>query len=130
MIKIKSSLTNDNLLKKALTKMGLTFEEGNFKITQYGQTEKAQIKFENALGLQKQEDGTWSLVGDPYHCSNQKLRKYYGHTNLFNTEVQTAYTVVETKQKMEEMNFVCTENEQGNVGQNQKIKMVFQYLGG
>jgi hypothetical protein len=128
-VKVQTSIKNDSLLKKSLKRMGLYFEEGEFQITQYGTTEKAQIKFENALGLQKQQDGTWSLVGDPYHCNNKKLRAYYRNTSQFNQELKVAYSILDTTKQLEGMNFACTENAQGSVGPNGKIKMVFNYLG-
>jgi hypothetical protein len=123
---VKVNVTNDRFLKQALAKMGLQFEEGNFRITQYGKTENAEIKFENALGLQKQKDGTWMLVGDPYHCQNKKLRSYYGNQN-FSKDLGIQYTLVETKEKLESMNFECVENSQGTVGKNGKIRMLYNY---
>ena len=128
MIKAKINISNDSILKRSLTKMGLTFEEGNFAISQYGQKETAQLKFENALGIQKQKDGTWMMVGDPYHCKNQKLRQYYGNQAKFDTELKTAYTIIETTEQLESMNFTCVENAEGTVNSSGKIRLVFQSL--
>lgn len=108
--------------------MGLKFEEGSFKITQYGRTEKADIKFENALGLQKQQDGSWMLVGDPYHCQNQKLRNYYGKQAQFDKDLKISYAITEAKEQLEQMNFQCVENEAGTVGPSGKIRVIFQSL--
>jgi hypothetical protein len=57
--------------------MGLEVQEGNFTIKQYGRSEQAELKVDDAVGLCKQQDGTWSMVGDFYHSHNTKLRQYY-----------------------------------------------------
>jgi hypothetical protein len=105
--------------------MGLDFSEGNFTITQYGTSEKAELKLDNAVGLSQQEDGTFSMVGDFYHSHNQKLRKYYGRNNQFTTDLGTAYAVEEAKTRLEEQNFFCSENEEGVVGEDGLIRMTF-----
>ena len=113
-------------VKKALTRMGLTFTEGDHKITQYGTTEKAQIKLDDAVGLSRQEDGTWAMVGDFYHSRNQNLRKYYGHTEGFNADLGTSYAVEQAKGQLEEQQFYCSENEEAKTGQDGLIRMVFE----
>lgn len=124
--KVKTKLSSMETLKKALTRMGLDFAEGDHTITQYGTTEKAEIKLDNAVGFSRQEDGTFSMVGDFWHSKNPKLRKYYGKNKLFEEEVSTAYAVEEVKDKLEAQNFFCTSNAEAEVGQDGLITMTFE----
>jgi len=124
--KIQTKLREKDYLKKALTRMGLTFEEGSFTITQYGTTSKAEIRLDNAVGLALQEDGTYSMVGDFYHSRNSKLNRYYGNNAKFTEELSTAYAVEQTKGSLEEQQFFCSENEAGKVGSDGMIRMVFE----
>jgi hypothetical protein len=123
--KVKTKLSNKEYLKKALGRMGLTFEEGNHTITQYGTSEAAQIKLDNAVGFSVQKDGTFAMVGDFYHSNNPKLRKYYSKTNLFNSDLTTAYAVEEATSRLEEQSFFCSENEAAEVSEDGLIRMVF-----
>ena len=125
--KVKTEIKDQALLEKALKQLGWKYETGNFKVTQYGTTEKAEIKFENALGLSRQEDGTWAMVGDPFHCSGP-MRKYYGKGDVFARDLSTAYSVVEAKDKLEDQGFECIENENAVVGPDGKITMTYQSL--
>jgi len=106
--------------------MGMAFQEGEFTITQYGRSEKAEIKVEDALGFQCQKDGTWAMVGDFYHCQKENLRKYYTNTNIFQRDIQTAYSVVEATEALEGQNFTCVENSGGTVGKDGMVRMVFE----
>ena len=123
--KVKTSVKNKDLLKKALNRLGWAFEEGNFTITQYGTSSKAELKFSDAVGMSLQEDGTWSLVGDPYH-DRGSLHKYYAKEKEFARDLGSAYAVTEASEALEEQNFYCVENEKGVVGPDGKIRMVFQ----
>ena len=38
-VRVKTSIKNRSMLKKALTKMGLSFKEGSYTISQYGSSE-------------------------------------------------------------------------------------------
>jgi hypothetical protein len=123
--KVKTKLTNKDYLKKALDRMGLDFAEGSHSITQYGTTEKAEIKLDNAVGFSEQKDGTYAMVGDFYHSHNPKLRKYYGNNAQFNRDLSTAYAIEEAKSRLEEQNFFCAENEEAEVGDDGLIRMTF-----
>lgn len=127
--KVKTTVKNTEYVKKALERMGLQYEEGNFTIRQYGQQEKAEIRLAGSVGLSRQADGTWAMVGDPYHVrrgeKNGKLREYYGKANQFAQELGAAYAVEETKGELENHQFFCTENEEAQVGADGKIRMVF-----
>jgi len=81
---IKTSLNNGHYLKEALTKLGFTFteaEEGKKLITKghYGVNEQVDIRiegngtsnFDGAVGFRKQEDGTYTAVGDFYGLRTQ-----------------------------------------------------------
>lgn len=124
--KVTTKLRDKEILKKALTRMGLEYKEGEFTITQYGTSSKAEIKLDNAVGLAVQEDGTYSMVGDFYHSHNSKLRKYYGKTNQFAADLSTAYAIEEASTRLEEQQFYCSENAEGQVGEDGLITMVFE----
>ena len=72
-----------------------------------------------------EKDGTWTLVGDPYH-DNGKLKKYYGKEKQFARDLGSAYAISEATESLEEQNFYCIENEKGVVGADGRIRMVFQ----
>jgi len=127
--KIKTSMKNIEYVKAALKRLDFTYEEGKFVIRQYGQSETAQIRLAEAVGLARQKDGTWAMIGDVYHVrsneKNSKLRNYYSHNDQFQQDLSTAYAIEETKSELESAQFFCTENEQAVVGQDGKITMVF-----
>ena len=123
--KVKTKLRELDYIKKALSRMGLEFQEGNHTIKQYGTSEKAEIKLDDAVGLSRQEDGTWAMVGDFYHSRNQGLRKYYGNNNGFNTDLGTNYAIEQAKGQLEEQQFFCSENEEGKVGSDGMIRMTY-----
>jgi hypothetical protein len=106
--------------------MGLTFNEGNFTITQYGKSSKAEIKFDEAVGLSQQKDGTWMMVGDFYHSNNSKLRCYYGNQNKFKQDIQVAYSIEEANDVLESQGFSCIENAEGKINNRQVVRMVYE----
>lgn len=124
--KIKTKLASTEHLKKALTRMGYTFNEGNHTITQYGKSEKAEIKLDNAVGFSRQADGTFAMVGDFWHSKQQSLKKYYGKVDQFNQDLSTSYAIEETKSNLEAANFFCTANEAAEAGQDGLITMTFE----
>lgn len=126
--RVRTKLTSREYVKKALERMGLSVEEGNFTISQYGTSEKAEIRIDKAVGLQRQKDGTWSMVGDFYHADRNKLRKYYGSTGnkKFTKELSTGYAVEQSKGELTNNHFYCSSNAEGKVGADGKIRMVFE----
>lgn len=124
--KIKTKLRDRAMIKKALGRMGLSFEEGEFNIARYGKSETAQIKLNKDVGLSVQKDGTWAMVGDFYYSSNQKLKRYYNNNAQFNSDLSTAYAIEEAKETLTSQQFFCTENEEGNVGEDGLIRLVFE----
>lgn len=124
--KVQTKLRDLEILKKALTRMGLSFEEGKHTIKQYGKSEKAEIKLDSAVGLSVQNDGTYAMVGDFYHSSSNKLRKYYGRTTNFTADLSTAYAVEEATTRLEDQQFYCSENAEATVGEDGLITMVFE----
>ena len=137
--KCKTEVKDRSLLKKALTHLGWEFTEGNFEVTQYGSTEKAEIILakdntvagRNAVGLSLQEDGTWAMVGDPYHAPhNSPIAKYYRKEKEFADALAVAYTVVDAKERLEEQGFEAVDNEGGVVGPDGKIRMTYQRVMG
>lgn len=115
-VRVRSKVKNINFLKKALQRIGLNFVEENFIVNQYNQTEEAQICLDpknKSVGLQLQSDGTWSLVGDPYHAPHSsKIYSYYGKNEKFVKDLQLAYLVEESNDKLKQLGFECIENEQ------------------
>jgi len=124
--KVTTKLRDKEILKKALTRMGLEFQEGDHTITQYGTSSKAEIKLDNAVGLAVQKDGTYAMVGDFYHSRNRKLSKYYGKTKQFASDLSTAYAIEEATTRLEEQQFYCSENAEGEVGEDGMITMCFE----
>jgi hypothetical protein len=123
--KIKLQLTEQDILVKALQRMGFTPEQGQFKISQYGQTSEAEVRVGTSVGFAKQKDGTFSMVGDFYH-SNGKLKEYYNQNDKFQQDLNVAYGIEDAKQKLEDlgMGFEIAENEQGVIGKDGMIRMV------
>lgn len=123
--KIKLQLTDQNILVKALQRMGFNPEVGSFKISQYGQSDTANIKVGANVGLAKQADGTYSMIGDFYH-STGKLKEYYGKSEKFQQDLSVAYGIEDAKQKLEDlgMGFEIEENAEGVIGKDGMIRMV------
>jgi len=126
--KVTTKISDVDALKKALTRMGLEFQEGDFEITQYGTTEKAELRLDDAVGFSKQKDGTFAMVGDFWHSKNPKLKKYYSNTGTFSKEMENAYAIEETILRMEEQQFDCVENMDSQVNSDGVIRMVFERL--
>lgn len=124
--KVKTKISNLDHIKSALSRMGYTFKEGDFKVTEYGTSEAAQILLDKSLGLSLQKDGTYAFVGDPWHCKTQKLREYYGKLGDLSTKLSTNYAIEEAKYNLEQQNFYCTDNEEGAIGEDGMITMVFE----
>lgn len=125
--KVKTKLKSLDLIKKALETMGLSYTEGKHTISQYGTSEKAELKLDNAVGLSEQKDGTYSMVGDFWHASRgSKLKSYYGNSKKFTAELSTAYAVEEAKESMELQGFFCTDNSEAEVGEDGLIRMTFE----
>ena len=123
---VKTKLNNQSTLRKALKRMGFEAQEGDFKITQYGTTESAQLKIDEAVGLARQKDGTYAMVGDFWHSPNRNLKGYYGNNERFVKELSTAYAVEEAFIGLEQGNFFCTENEKAVEGEDGLITLTFE----
>lgn len=128
MTRVNTSLNNIEALKSALTRMGLTFQEGNFTIKQEGKSEKAEIKVDDAVGFSRQKDGTFSMVGDFYYSESPKLTDYYRNEEKFRGDIQTAYAMEDAILKMAEKQFRCIENEEGEIGSDGLIHVTFERL--
>jgi len=123
--KIKTKINSTEYLKKALDRMGVAYQEGDFTISQYGKSEKAEIKVDNAIGFSRQEDGTFAMVGDFWHSSGQ-FRRYYSNNQKFTEDLQAAYAVEQTKDELEMQGFTCTANSEATVGQDGLIRMTYE----
>ena len=106
--------------------MGYDFQVGNFTITEYGTSEKAEILLDKSLGLSCQEDGTFAFVGDPYHCRTQNLRQFYGKLDKLTSTLATNYAVEEAIENLEQHQFFCTENSEAQAGEDGLIRMTFE----
>lgn len=125
-VKIKLQLNDEATLVKALTRMGFKAQVGKFTISQYGQSEAATIRVDEAVGFSKQADGSYAMVGDFYHARGQELKKFYGKNNDFQQQLNVAYGIEDAKQKLEDlgMGFEITENEEGVIGKDGMIRMM------
>ncbi len=123
---VKTKLNNQSVIRKALKRMGLEAQEGDFTITQYGTTEAAQLRIDDAVGLARQKDGTYAMVGDFWHSGDRKLKGYYGRNEKFVKDLSTAYAVEEAFTNLEEQNFFCTENEKAEIGEDGLITINFE----
>jgi hypothetical protein len=105
--------------------MGLHPEVGDFTISQYGESSKATIKVDNAVGFLKQEDGNYAMVGDFYHATKDNLRDFYGNNN-FAEKLTGAYAFEHAKQQLDDMNMGWTieENAEGVVGKDGMIRFI------
>lgn len=133
--KTQTKVSDKEILLKALKRLGFEFEVGNFTVSQYGQSEKSEIllardrdnKSNGAVGLSLQKDGTWSMVGDPYHAPHgTKIAKYYSKNAQFATELQTAYAIEEATTKLSDQGYYCSENSEAVVGKDGMITMTFE----
>lgn len=123
-VKVKLNLNDQATLGKALKRMGYEAQTGNFTISQYGKSEKAELRVDEGVGFSLQADGTFSMVGDFYH--SKKMRHYYGQEAKFQQDLNVAYAIEDAKQKLEDMNlgFEIEENEAGVIGKDGMIRMV------
>jgi hypothetical protein len=123
---VKTKLNDQSTLKKALKRMGFEAQEGDHEITQYGTTDHAQLKLDDAVGLSRQKDGTFAMVGDFWHSKNRALKNYYGRNEKFVKDLSTAYAVEEAFSGLEDLNFFCTENEKAEIGEDGLITVTFE----
>jgi len=124
--KIRTKLRDEQFVRKALERMGISFQEGSFTITAEGQNADAQFKLDKQVGLARQKDGTFAMVGDFYYSRNQNLKQYYYDNKKFNTDLSTAYAIEEDKYNFEEQSFHCTENVDGEIGEDGLIHMTYE----
>ncbi len=110
---------------KALTKMGLKVEVGDFTITEYGTSDQACIKVDKAVGFKKEADGTFSMIGDFYHATG-KLKEYYNRNQKFQEDLNVSYALEDARQKLEDlgMGFEIEENPEGLIGKDGMIRQV------
>ena len=119
-------------IRAALKRMNIPIVGTNEDIQLYGQAAKAEVVIAReegraTVGLARQEDGTYAIIGDFYHARDgetQQLIKYYRKDEVFMTELQTAYCIEQAKAKVEEIGFVIEENIEGVVGEDGTITMV------
>ncbi len=119
-----------SMIKKGLKRMGLEVVAEDAEVTQYGTTEKVKLLLDKgdnkqgALGLALQADGTYAVVGDPYHCTNSKLRAFYGKQQELSQKLSLNYTVAKAISDCEDLGFAIEENSEATVGSDGMIQMV------
>lgn len=84
------------------------------------QISNTEIQLGNALSLKQQRDGSWKIEGDPWYDRGE-LREYYGNTLGLVVDLQTAYNIEMSKDKLYTMGFYL-ENEEEN---NNEIVLTF-----
>jgi hypothetical protein len=123
--KIKLQLGDDQILVKALQRMGLKAEVGNFTIGAYGQSSAATVRVDKSVGFLKQADGQFAMVGDFYHATG-KLREFYNQNDRFQEQLGAAYAIEDALQKLDDlgMGWEIEENAEAVVGKDGMIRMV------
>ncbi len=122
--KVKTLVTDKEILKSALKNMGAPeVFEGTKQISKYGTTETAQLWIDDAVGFQQQADGTWSMIGDPYHSKIPSIKQFYGRNSEFTEKLQLNYMIEDVKSKFSELNFNIEENEDFKVGPDGLIRV-------
>lgn len=113
--KVSTSLRDLSIAEKALKRMGLEVTSRNTRISAEGKSRIAELSLDtsNQLGLARENDGSLSIVGDPYYTRNSKLKSYYSKLDLLTKELNTAYAIEEAVSKVEEVGFQITENLEG-----------------
>lgn len=124
--KVKTQMRSKELIQKALTRMDLKSQLGDFTVTEYGTSSKAQILLDKSLGLSEQEDGTYAFVGDPYHCTTQRLSNYYQKMDQLSDKLAQNYAVEEAIENLEQHQFFCTDNAEATVDADGTITMTFE----
>lgn len=123
--KMKLQVSDQAIFVKALKRMGLTPEVGNFTISQYGTSEQATIRVAESVGFSLQQDGTYSMVGDFYHAGG-RLTQYYNNQQGFQQELTAAYAVEDATTKLEDLadGWEIEENAEAVIGKDGLIRMV------
>lgn len=84
-------MTDKSHLIAGLKKMGFSVKEGTFKVEAYGSRAECELVIDPALGFSKQRDGTYAIVGDPYHAQDKKVRNYYNRNSELQSDVMLSY---------------------------------------
>lgn len=117
--KTQTKLNDREYITKALDRMGVKWQEGGTLKHSYGDARggKVDIRLDENVGIRKEEDGTYSVVGDHYY-SNQ-----FKDARKFQQDLQKNYLVSEAFAKVEEQDFYVYENEEATVGEDGLIRM-------
>jgi len=120
-------ITKGDILEKALKRMGCeSVQTGSKDITQYNTTEKADIWVDKGVGFKREQDGTFSMVGDFYHSTS--LNRYYNNTENFEKDLNAAYGIEDTLAQVSALNlgFDLTGNLQFEEDEEGLIRLEFQ----
>lgn len=118
-------MTDEETLVKALKRMGVTAEIKPQKISQYGESETADVVVDSGVGFKREKDGTFSMIGDFYH--SKSMKRFYNKHKEFQKELTAAYGVEDALEKVSELNmgFELTGNEECEVGEDGLIRLEF-----
>ena len=131
-VSVKTRITEKEFLIKALKRMGCAKVEEGEKLTvkrSYNQTAEVEVKIDEHFGFQREADGSFSAVGDPYYCRGT-MQKYYQKDKQLAADLNTSYAIEQTTGRLEEMNFFIDQNPEAAVGNDGLIRMsAVRYVG-
>jgi len=122
-ITIKTEIDNEQCLMKALDQLGYQYKTGEKLVTQgvyWDEQRECDIllggEFKNSVGLKKQKNGTYSLVGGGYN--NQEL------ANKAKKELTTRSKEIEATERFQKMNFSLKAG--SRIENNKKVSLTLQ----
>jgi len=120
LVKIKTRISDKNILFKALERLKWPFVEGKRLI----QDIQADIMLDANLGFALQTDGTYELVGDPYYTN--KYTRYYHHEQNLIRDLTTAYNIELATNNLNNLGFNLVEEIE--VDKEGKLQLIFEAL--
>lgn len=129
-IKAETKCSNRTILVGALSKMGISVLGENQTVATYGNKATAELVIGKnhsqtpVVGMARQENGNYSMIGDPYYATQESVRKFYGKTQQFQQELQKNYCVIDATTRLESEGFTIEENSEGVVNEQGKIQML------
>ena len=102
--KCELQVTDEEILVKALKRMGCEARVSKRTIKPYGTSATADIWIDDAVGFKKEKDGTYSMIGDFYHSNDSVMRGYYNNVDKFDEDLSLAYAVEDATTKLESLN--------------------------
>jgi len=110
--------------------MGLDVLGQNESVEAEGWTEQAELIIgrnssnQACVGMARQQDGNFSVIGDFYYAKSAEARKYYNKTKLFQDNLSRFYCVEKATQDLAEQGFTMEENPNGDLNAQGMVQMV------